>query len=305
MVIDKLMRSFIFFVVVLTGFGLGVQSQIVQGQIVQAQPVQVQIVQAQKLNWQVLHPRTIKPGDAATVRVLGAKTKPSVFWNDAALVLSQDGDAWIGVGRELLGTTPKNISVRVIANGQEQRSAVRLLPSGVRPEEVLMSAQVLAALTDANRARERGVLESAYQRSLYSPRAFTKTWRLPMNSATTSAFGQARYYEKGGEVSYHYGQDFRGAVGAPVRAANDGTVLISGFYKIRGGLIAIDHGAGVVSLYFHQSKLLRRVGEHVMRGEVIGLVGATGFVTGPHLHWEMRVLGESTNPMQWVGKVWP
>jgi murein DD-endopeptidase MepM/ murein hydrolase activator NlpD len=122
---------------------------------------------------------------------------------------------------------------------------------------------------------------------------------------TTSLFGAARRYTPKDPPVYHYGQDFGVPAGTPVRATNDGVVTISGDYAIRGGLVGIDHGAAVTSLYFHMSKRLVKVGQRVHRGDVIGLVGTTGFSTGPHLHWEMRVRGEATAPLEWVGKLWP
>ena len=80
---------------------------------------------------------------------------------------------------------------------------------------------------------------------------------------------------------------------------------VAGFYPIKGGLVVLDHGGGVFSLYFHQSEILVEAGQRVRRGEVVGEVGSTGLSTGPHLHWEMRVAEEPTNPLEWVGKVVP
>jgi murein DD-endopeptidase MepM/ murein hydrolase activator NlpD len=69
--------------------------------------------------------------------------------------------------------------------------------------------------------------------------------------------------------------------------------------------VVLDHGGGVFSLYFHQSRIRVEVGDEVRRGEVIGEVGTTGLSTGPHLHWEVRVNGTATNPLEWVDKVVP
>ena len=84
-----------------------------------------------------------------------------------------------------------------------------------------------------------------------------------------------------------------------------GIVQVADFYPIKGGLVAIDHGGGVTSLYFHQSKILVSVGDEVARGDVIGESGATGLVTGPHLHWEMQVLGRPSDPLSWVERLVP
>lgn len=80
---------------------------------------------------------------------------------------------------------------------------------------------------------------------------------------------------------------------------------VAGFFPIKGGLVVLDHGGGVFSLYFHQSHIRVAVGDEVKRGAVIGEVGTTGLSTGPHLHWETRVNEVATNPLEWVGKVVP
>ncbi len=261
----------------------------------------------------VIHRLRAIPGDPVTVRVIGAKGgAPIVTWGPQhpdgtfeELVMTPDGNDWVGVGRELLGEKPKTINLETNIGVEAITSSLQLMrdPQGI--QNVFVSQQVLSTANDTNRERELAVLNPAYKQSELTPRAFFKTWTQPISSAHISPFGQARRYERGGEVKYHYGEDFAGKVGDPIRAANDGTVVIAGFYAIRGGLTGIDHGAGVISLYFHQSKINVAIGQKVTRGEIIGLVGATGFVTGPHLHWEMRVRGEATDPKQWLGKIFP
>ena len=261
----------------------------------------------------VVHRLNAIPGDPVTVRVIGAKGgAPIVTWGPQhpdgtfeELVMTPDGSDWLGIGRELLGEKPKvinletNIGVEAITSSLQLRND----PQGI--QNVFVSQQVLSSVTDTSRERELAILNPAYKQSELTPRAFFKSWQKPINTAYISPFGQARRYERGGDIKYHYGEDLAGKVGDPIRAVNDGTVVIAGFYTIRGGLTGIDHGAGVVSLYFHQSKIMVAVGQKVTRGEVIGAVGATGFVTGPHLHWEMRVRGEATDPKQWLNKIFP
>ena len=134
---------------------------------------------------------------------------------------------------------------------------------------------------------------------------WTKEFILPIAGHGTSGFGVPRRYVHGGNVSYHHGEDIGASAGTKIAATNDGTVLAADFYPIKGGFVAIDHGAGVMSFYFHQSKLFVEVGQEVKAGDIIGEVGTTGLSTGPHLHWEMRVHRIATDPMEWVGKILP
>jgi len=163
-------------------------------------------------------------------------------------------------------------------------------------------------LTDRLKAPERPaeekVVEAAY--ALRTPQAWSRPFSPPLDSrSVSSSFGQPRTYLAGGPVAYHYGMDFPAKIGTPVRAVNDGRVVIAATYPVRGGLVAIDHGAGLLSLYFHQSKLLVKVGQVVRRGDVIGQVGTTGLSAGPHLHLEMRVRGEGTLPTLYFNRLWP
>ena len=97
-------------------------------------------------------------------------------------------------------------------------------------------------------------------------------------------------------ASRHLGTDYAGAVGAPVRAANRGVVrLVDGFF-LGGNVVYLDHGAGLVTAYLHLSAQGVAVGDTVQRGDVIGKVGATGRVTGPHLHWITRYGVVSVDP---------
>lgn len=100
----------------------------------------------------------------------------------------------------------------------------------------------------------------------------------------------------------HTGVDIAGPVGLPNYAARDGVVIKSqcGYNGGYGCYIILDHGGGIKTLYGHNSKLLVSVGEHVVQGQVIGLLGNTGRSTGPHLHFEIRVNGKFTNPLQYI-----
>lgn len=180
--------------------------------------------------------------------------------------------------------------------------AVAADPRGV--ELLNLSPEVLSSSTPENRELEETTLEAAYARGLDQPR-WRQPFLLPVEGVGSSSFGASRQYGPGGNISFHQGADIAAPEGTPIRATNQGTVRVAGFFPIKGGLVVLDHGGGVFSLYFHQSQIRVEVGDEVKRGAVIGEVGTTGLSTGPHLHWEMRVNEEATNPLEWVGKVVP
>jgi murein DD-endopeptidase MepM/ murein hydrolase activator NlpD len=125
------------------------------------------------------------------------------------------------------------------------------------------------------------------QRSHETPRLWEPPFVAPRESRITSGFGHGRTFN--GQVqSRHTGTDFAGAVGAPIRAPARGVVALVDDFYLGGGVIYIDHGAGLVTGYLHLSGKDVAEGDVVEPGQIIGRVGATGRVTGPHLHWIVR-----------------
>jgi murein DD-endopeptidase MepM/ murein hydrolase activator NlpD len=129
-----------------------------------------------------------------------------------------------------------------------------------------------------------------------TPRLWTQPFRRPRPSRITSGFGRGREFN-GTVTSRHMGTDFAGATGAPVRAANRGVVRIVGRFYYGGNVVYVDHGAGLTSAYLHLSRQLVAEGDTVERGQVIGRVGATGRVTGPHLHLIVRYGRVTVDPL--------
>lgn len=121
----------------------------------------------------------------------------------------------------------------------------------------------------------------------------------------TSYFGTRRSYNGGPTTSFHGGTDFGGDVGTGIYAPAAGTVVLAEQLTIRGNAVVIDHGMGLFSGYWHQSQLTVVAGQEVQPGDLIGYLGNTGLVTGPHLHWEMRLQGIAVDPTQWVQQTIP
>ena len=122
---------------------------------------------------------------------------------------------------------------------------------------------------------------------------------LPLHSKITSAFGTRRVFN-GILKSFHSGVDFRAKTGTPIIAANDGKVVLAKHRFLAGNSVIIDHGEGIYSCYFHLSKFKVKKGDIVKQGDVIGLAGSTGRVTGPHLHFGLRVWGVLSDPLELI-----
>jgi len=121
----------------------------------------------------------------------------------------------------------------------------------------------------------------------------------PCGGPVVSSFGwrihPILHYRK-----FHTGIDIAAGYGVPIRASDGGTVIYATWMGGYGNVIIVDHGRGVSTLYAHQSSLAAGTGARVGRGQVIGYVGSTGFSTGPHLHFEVRVNGNPVDPMGYL-----
>ena len=143
------------------------------------------------------------------------------------------------------------------------------------------------AATEARIERENELARSLGHNAQDTPQLWTLPFLRPRQARVTSRFGSGRVFN-GRVSSSHLGIDYRGAKGDPIYAANRGVVALVDTFFLAGNVVYIDHGDGIVTGYFHMSQPEVAIGDTVERGQEIGRVGATGRVTGPHLHWSAR-----------------
>ncbi len=173
-----------------------------------------------------------------------------------------------------------------VAKGSYSLEKLNVAPRfGTKPHSALQAR--------IDRERERALAVSRASHS--TPRLWSEVQK-PRDTRITSAFGSGREFN--GQIqSRHTGTDLAGAVGTQVRAAARGVVALVDTFYLAGRVVYIDHGEGLVSAYFHLSRQDVVVGDTVAAGQWIGLVGATGRVTGPHLHWVVRYGAISVDPL--------
>lgn len=165
-----------------------------------------------------------------------------------------------------------------IAPGSYPMQRLSVAPEFTRPQPPEIQRRIAA---EAARARE------VSRRSHQTPRMWQAPFTAPRPSRVTSGFGSGRTFNDQVQ-SRHTGTDYAGIVGAPVTAVARGVVALADDFYLGGGVIYLDHGAGLVTAYLHLSAQLVAEGDTVEAGQRIGRVGATGRVTGPHLHWIVR-----------------
>jgi murein DD-endopeptidase MepM/ murein hydrolase activator NlpD len=196
-------------------------------------------------------------------------------------------DATITIAR---GARPDTLRVKIpVAKGSYALEKLTVAPRfGAEPDSALQARM--------ERERERALAVSRASHS--TPRLWQEVIK-PRDTRVTSAFGSGREFN-GTIQSRHTGTDFAGAVGSPVRAAARGVVALVDTFYLAGRVIYIDHGEGIVSAYFHLSRHDVAVGDTVAAGQRIGQVGASGRVTGPHLHWVVRYGAISVDPLSFL-----
>ena len=182
--------------------------------------------------------------------------------------------------------TPVNLNIQVLSGGYG-RETITLLSN--------RADLVDPVLEDAEAKTMQRIMSN------FTPtRYFEGPLSLPAAASISSPFGRKRSYDGGPFDHFHTGTDFAAAPGSPVMAAAPGYVVFADKLDVRGNATIIDHGWGIYTVYCHQTTQYVKVGDFVNTGQVIGTVGSTGRVTGPHLHWEVWVNGIQVDPMQWV-----
>ncbi len=181
---------------------------------------------------------------------------------------------------------------------------IRVAGGAYTSQSLTISDELAPLLSQAPQDYELGLLQRLT--SSFTPeRYFTGAFGLPAAAPMNSPFGTRRSYNGGIYTGYHTGADFASAPGSPILAVAPGKVVLVDLLNIRGNTVVLDHGWGVFSAYSHQSQLSVQLEQMVMTGDIIGMAGATGRTTGPHLHWEVWVNGVPVNPLQWTREIFP
>lgn len=157
----------------------------------------------------------------------------------------------------------------------------------------------LSPENQARAARESAEIAAIYAR-LTPERLWTEPFAVPIPGVTGgNNFGHRRVFN-GQSRDPHSGADLRAATGTPILAANRGRVVLAKDLFFSGNAVFLDHGLGVYSVYLHLSEIRVEPGQMLERGELLGLAGATGRVTGPHLHWGARIGDARVDPFSLV-----
>jgi murein DD-endopeptidase MepM/ murein hydrolase activator NlpD len=247
--------------------------------------------------------QSARSGDLVVLTIATAAPATSVrvrAFNRTLLPFAVDATKWrvlVGIDLETrTGTYP----VEIDAGGSSiERATYRLLVTPRRFRTRTLTVDEAFVNPPAS-ALERIARETTELNALWATSSPSKLWTgpfvRPVDDPANSAFG-TRSILNGQPRSPHSGADFNSATGTPIRAPSGGRVVLVGDRYFTGNTVMIDHGLTLFSLFAHLSEVAVHEGDTVKAGEIIGKVGATGRVTGPHLHWSVRVNGARVDPL--------
>jgi murein DD-endopeptidase MepM/ murein hydrolase activator NlpD len=251
-------------------------------------------------------PGSLKPGGVALVTVTSTHDlvgltgeitgRPVRFWSGSS---SKEWIALVGInvdsapgpipltirGRTTDGTEAATKGSVLVERHQFETRRLRVDPKMANPPE-----EELARIKEEAKAMADAFASITPQRYWHGP------FNAPVPGPATSSFGRLTV-TNGKAAGRHQGSDFRAATGTPVKAPNAGRVVMAKNLYFAGNTVIIDHGLGVFSLLAHLSSIVVEPGAAVARGALLGESGATGRVTGPHLHWAVRFGDMSVDPL--------
>jgi murein DD-endopeptidase MepM/ murein hydrolase activator NlpD len=233
-------------------------------------------------------------------------TAVQVMWNEKKIPAFRADDAWITILGIDLDTKPgehhANALLTMEDGSVEKRDIVVTVLGKKFPTRQLKVDGRFVDLSDADakRANRESREAAAIYRTITTDQVPDAPFNVPIPGGTGTNFGERRLFN-GKPRSPHTGADLRATTGTPVHATNRGRVVLAKDLFFTGNTVIVDHGLGIYSLYAHLSRINVERGALVDNNQVVGLAGATGRVTAPHLHWAMRVQGARVDPFSLVG----
>jgi murein DD-endopeptidase MepM/ murein hydrolase activator NlpD len=211
--------------------------------------------------------------------------------------MAPDGDGMVAVIGMATDFAVGDYAVEVLAGGVSVGSLpVSVAAGGYEQLTLTVPPESIDLLSDAAAIEEeRRVVRETY--TTFTPqRLWSGEWLKPVQGPVSNPFGVQRSVN-GGAFDTHGGTDIVAEGGTPIVAAASGRVALAQPLYLLGNSVIIDHGAGLLSGYHHMSSIAVKAGQEITKGDLVGYVGATGFVSGDHLHWEARIHGVRVDPM--------
>ena len=247
-------------------------------------------------------PQAPYPGGVAQINLPYSGTEtPSVSFNGKpVLTLQTENKEWIALIGLPLNLEPGHYKAELATSADKTTLDFDVEAKAYQEQHITLTndRQVNPYQQDLERiARESKEMNQAFNH--WSTELPSLNLDMPVEGPLSSPFGLKRFFNEQPR-NPHSGLDIAVAEGTPIKAPAAGTVIATGNYFFNGNTIILDHGHGLMSMFCHLSEIQARIGDVIERGQTIGLVGQTGRVTGPHLHWSVSLNDARVDPSLFV-----
>ena len=250
--------------------------------------------------------RSLQPGEVVVFKIRSPRPlkrlQVSAFERDFPAFNENEGLQWtclVGIDRD---ADAGSYEVKMNGVGEDGSTAstacsLDVLPKKFPTRSLTVEPKYVSPPVDVlERIRKERELVDSIFTAITPEKLWHGPFKAPVPGEVISAFGKRTVFN-GQPRSSHSGTDFRGAVGTPIRAPNAGRVVLTGDLYYTGKTVILDHGLGMYSYLGHMSAITVKEGDSVETGDIVGKVGATGRVTGPHLHWTVRLRISRVDPI--------
>lgn len=245
------------------------------------------------------------PGGVAVIP-LPEGPAPSVQYQGKPVLVISNSAGWLAIVGIPLSVQAGSQNISVTQGSQQQQLAFNVQPRTYKAQHITLKNQQQVSPNPENLKRierELALQNQAYRQ--FDPRQPSNLlFDKPVDGPLSSPFGLRRFFN-GEERNPHSGLDFAVPQGTPIKAPAAGRVTLIGDFFFNGKTVFVDHGQGLISMFCHLSRIDVQQGDELIRGAVVGQVGATGRATGPHLHWNISLNDARVDPSIFIGAFKP
>ncbi|GAA6135650.1 peptidoglycan DD-metalloendopeptidase family protein [Oceaniserpentilla sp. 4NH20-0058] len=237
---------------------------------------------------------SLVPGGIAVIPLQDAKeTQPQAFYNKKPIAVIQHNQTWFAVaGLKLSTKTGEHFIV-----SQGKRYPFTVTDKQYEEQHITLKTRKHIDLSEADLKRHRGEKKRAQAVfKVFENTPMDLSFIKPVDGPYSSPFGLKRFFN-GEPRNPHSGLDIAAPTGTPILSPSRGKVVLTGDFFFNGNAVYVDHGQGLISMFCHLSEIEVEIGDTLKKGQPIGKVGATGRVTGPHLHWSVSLNNARIDPM--------
>ncbi len=237
------------------------------------------------------------PGGIAIIDLGGSAQRPEAHYQGKKVLVTRHNDSWLALVGLSLSTKPGTHTLRTYTDGKEGEQRFKVSSKQYEVQRITLKNKrmVNPYAKDLKRIRSDQARSRKAFASWNEQRLAQLDFATPVLGRLSGTFGKRRYFNDQPRKP-HSGLDIAAPSGTPIIAPAAGTIIETGNYFFNGNTVFIDHGQGLITMFCHMDRIDVKVGQQVAQDEVVGTVGMTGRVTGPHLHWTVSLNNSRVDP---------